>query len=486
MQRVRRIRYWIVPAWFAAAGSWWPLQVRAQQQPQVYDVVIANGRVIDPETRLDAVRHIGIVENKIRAVSETPLRGRQILDATGMVVAPGFIDLHAHGQTPENYRVQALDGVTTALELEVGTEDVDRWYAEREGKALINYGVSIGHIRVRMQVMGDPGAMLPSGPAANRVATPEEIERMKELLERGLRRGAVAVGFGITYTPAATRWEILEMFRVAAKYGASAHIHIRGGADSLIGFEEAIAAAAITGAPVHIVHLNSVSTSATPKTLQIVAEAQARKLDVTAEAYPYTAGMTEIQSALFDGWENQPDEYFGRLQWVETGERLTRETFRRYRSRGGMVILHNNTEEMVKLAVASPITMIASDGHLENGKGHPRTAGTYSRVLGRYVREQQALPLMTALSKMSYLPAKRLEFRVPAMRDKGRIRPNADADIVVFDPNTIIDRATYQNPALPSVGMKYVLVNGVPVVRDGRLDESQLPGRPVRALISQP
>jgi N-acyl-D-aspartate/D-glutamate deacylase len=486
MQRVRRMRYWIVPAWFAAAGSWWPLQVRAQQQPQVYDLVIANGRVIDPETRLDAVRHIGIVENKIRAVSETPLRGRQVLDATGMVVAPGFIDLHAHGQTPENYRVQALDGVTTALELEVGTEDVDRWYAEREGKALINYGVSIGHIRVRMQVMGDPGAMLPSGPAANRVATPEEIERMKELLERGLRRGAVAVGFGITYTPAATRWEILEMFRVAAKYGASAHIHIRGGADSLIGFEEAIAAAAITGAPVHIVHLNSVSTSATPKTLQIVAEAQARKLDVTAEAYPYTAGMTEIQSALFDGWEKQPDEYFGRLQWVETGERLTRETFRRYRSRGGMVILHNNTEEMVKLAVASPITMIASDGHLENGKGHPRTAGTYSRVLGRYVREQQALPLMTALSKMSYLPAKRLEFRVPAMRDKGRIRPNADADIVVFDPNTIIDRATYQNPALPSVGMKYVLVNGVPVVRDGRLYESQLPGRPVRALISQP
>lgn len=468
------------------AGFAFAAPILAQQQPQVYDLVIANGRVIDPESGLDAVRHIGIVENRIRAVSERPLQGKEVLDALGLVVAPGFIDLHAHGQTPENYRLQALDGVTTALELEVGTEDVDRWYAEREGRALINYGVSVGHIRVRMKVMGDSGALLPSGPAASKVATPQEIEAMKRLLETGLKRGAVAVGFGVTYTPAATRWEILEMFRLAAKYGASAHIHVRGGADSLIGFEEAIAAGAITGAPVHIVHLNSVSTSVTPQTLQIVAEAQGRKLDVTAEAYPYTAGMTEIQSALFDGWENHPDEWFGRLQWVETGERLTRESFRRYRRQGGMVILHNNTEELVRLAVASPLTMIASDGHIENGKGHPRTAGTYSRVLGRYVREQQALSLLSALRKMSYLPAKRLEFRVPAMRDKGRIRVNADADLVVFDPNTVVDRATYQNPATPSVGMRYVLVNGVAVVRDGKLDESRLPGRPVRALISPP
>lgn len=459
-----------------------------EPQQQVYDIVIVNGRVMDPASRLDAVRHVGIIENRIRAVSATPLQGRTVLDATGMVVAPGFIDMHAHGQTPENYRVQALDGVTTALELEVGVEDVDRWYAEREGKTLINYGASVGHIRVRMQVMGDPGALLPSGPGANRPATPEQIERMKQLIERGLQHGAVAVGFGMTYTPAATRWEILEMFRVAARYGASAHVHIRSGPgpEPEIGFQEAIAAAAITGAPLHIVHLNSVSEAATPRTLQMVAEAQARNLDITTEAYPYTAGMTEIQSALFDGWEDRPTEWFQRLQWVASGERLTRESFQQYRRQGGMVILYNNTEEMVKLAIASPLTIIASDGHLEDGKGHPRTAGTYSRVLGRYVREQQALPLMTALGKMSYLPAKRLEYRVPAMRDKGRIRVNAEADIVVFDPNTIIDRATYEQPALPSVGMNYVLVNGVPVVRDGRLDESRMAGRAVRGLVTPP
>jgi N-acyl-D-aspartate/D-glutamate deacylase len=458
--------------------------VGQQPPPTVYDIVIANGRVMDPESRLDAVRHIGIVENRIRAVSEAPLQGRVTLDASGLVVAPGFIDLHAHGQSPENYRLQALDGVTSALELEVGTEDVDAWYAAREGKALIHYGVSVGHIRARMVVMGDPGpGLLPSAAGATATASAEQIERMKQILDRGLQRGAVAVGFGPTYTPAATRWEVLEMFRVAAKHGASGHIHVRGGTDSLVGFEEALSAAAVTGAPVHIVHLNSVSTSATPRTLQLVAEAQARKLDVTTEAYPYTAGMTEIQSALFGDWESRPADWFGRLQWVATGERLTRDTFQRFRRTGGMVILHNNTEDMVRLAIASPLTMIASDGHIENGKGHPRSVGTYARVLGRYVREQNAMSLMTALRKMSYLPARRLEFRVPGMRDKGRIKVGAEADIVVFDRTTIIDHSTYEQPAEPSVGMKHVLVGGVPVVKDGKLDESRMAGRAIRAAV---
>jgi N-acyl-D-aspartate/D-glutamate deacylase len=455
-----------------------------QQPPPGLEVVIAGGRVMDPESGLDAVRYLGIQGGRIRLISDTALHAPLVLDAQGLVVAPGFIDLHAHGQTPENWRLQALDGVTTALELEVGTEDVDRWYAEREGKAPINYGVSAGHIRVRMVVMGDTArGLLPSGPGANQPATPEQIEQMKALLERGLERGAVAVGFGPTYTPAASRWEILEMFRVAARYGASVHIHVRGGSDSLVGFEEAIAAAAVTGAPLHLVHLNSVSTSATPKTLQLVAEARARRLDVTTEAYPYTAGMTEIQSALFDNWRDQPDDWFGRLQWVATGERLTREAFQRYRRQGGPVILFNNTEDMVRLAIASPLTMIASDGGLQNGKGHPRTAGTYARVLGRYVREAQALSLMHALRKMSLMPAQRLEFRVPAMRDKGRIKVGADADLVVFDPQIVSDRSTYEHPAEPSIGFKYVLVGGVPVVRDGRFDESAKPGKPIRAMI---
>jgi N-acyl-D-aspartate/D-glutamate deacylase len=455
----------------------------AQQAPPPLEIVISNGRVMDPESRLDAVRNVGIAGGRIRAISDTPLKAPVVLDATGLVVAPGFIDLHQHGQTPENYRLKALDGVTTALELEVGTADVDQWYAAHEGQAAINYGVSIGHIPVRMVVMGDSGAFLPSGAGGVKPATDAQIAQMMQMIERGLQRGAVSVGMGQSYTPAAAYWEILEVFRTAARYGASVHVHVRAVADTIAGVQEVIAAAAVTGAPLHIVHLNSTSTGQTPRTLQLVAEAQARHLDVTTECYPYTAGMTAIESAPFNGYENLPDSDFAKLQWVATGERLTRSTFLKYRKQGGMVILFNNTEDMVKLAVASPLTLIASDGMVQNGKGHPRTGGTYSRVLGRYVREQGTLPLMTALRKMSLMPAQRLEFRVFDMRDKGRIRLGAQADIVVFDPKTIIDRATYQNPTEPSVGMKYVLVGGVPVVKDGKFDETVKPGKAVRAMV---
>ncbi len=474
-----------VLAFFIAAGGWAlsGSPALAQQAPPPLEIVVANGRVMDPESRVDGVRYLGIAGGRIRAISDTALKAPTVLDATGMVVAPGFIDLHAHGQTPENYRLEALDGVTSSFELEVGTADVDKWYADHEGQAAINYGVSVGHIPVRMVVMGDSGRFLPSGPGGSRPATDAQIAQMKQMIERGLQRGALAVGMGTAYTPASSRFEILEMFRVAARYGASVHLHLRGGPEALIGFQEAIADAAVTGAPLHIVHLNSVSLAETPRTLQMVSEAQARHLDVTTECYPYTAGMTEIESALFDNALQQPDSYFQTLQWVATGERLTRATFQKYRKQGGLVILHSNTEDMVKQAIVSPVTMIASDGQIVNGKGHPRTGGTYSRVLGRYVREQGALGLMAALRKMSLMPAQRLEFRVPDMRDRGRIKPGALADIVVFDPNTISDRSTYERPAEPSVGMKYVLVGGVAVVKDGKFDDTVKPGKPVRGIV---
>lgn len=473
-----------IPQWLIACG--WaalPASSPAQQAPPPLEIIIANGRVMDPESGLDAVRYIGIQAGRIRVISDTALRAPVMLDATGMVVAPGFIDLHAHGQTPENWRLEALDGVTSAFELEVGTADVDRWYAVREGRAAINYGVSVGHIPARMVVMGDSGGLLPSGPGGTRPATEPQIQQMRQIIERGLQRGAVAVGMGPTYTPAATQWEVLEMFRVAARSGASVHVHVRGGTDTVAGFQEVIGASAITGAPLHIVHLNSSSTAQTARILQLVAEARSRHLDVSTECYPYTAGMTEIESALFNGYESRPDSDFAKLQWVATGERLSRQTFTQYRKQGGMVILYNNTEDMVKLAVTSPLTMIASDGHIENGKGHPRTAGTYSRVLGRYVREQGALGLMNALRKMSLMPAERLQYRVPAMRDKGRIKLGAEADIVVFDPNTIMDRSTYERPTEPSVGMKHVLVGAVPVVQDGTFDDTVKPGKAVRGIV---
>jgi len=226
-----------------------------------YDAVITNGRVMDPESGLDAVRNVGILAGKIRAISTGSLVGKTKIDAKGLVIAPGFIDLHQHGQDAENDRVKAADGVTTSLELEVGVADVDSWYAARAKNALINFGASVGHIPVRMAVMHDPGGLLPAGDAAHRPATAAELEQIQAGIEKGLHRGALAVGLGPAYTAAATNWEILEVFQIAAQYGASIHVHIRGSTPAeegnLSGFQEVLSDAIATGAPLHVVHIQS-------------------------------------------------------------------------------------------------------------------------------------------------------------------------------------------------------------------------------------
>ncbi|MFQ5741203.1 MAG: amidohydrolase family protein [Acidobacteriota bacterium] len=451
-----------------------------------FEVVLNGGRVMDPAGGLDGIRSIGVSGGVIRAVSENPLQGDRIIDASGLVVAPGFIDLHVHGQFEEMYRLQALDGVTTSLELEVGVDDVDRWYREHEGKALIHYGVSAGHIPVRMAVFQDPGQFLPSGAAAQQPAKAAQVEEMAQRLEEGLKAGAVAVGFGWAYTPAATMEEIVTMIGVAARYGASTHMHIGGGDDREAALERALEAAERGGGALHVVHINSSGGSSTRHLLERVGTAREQGRDVTTECYPYRAGMTRIESALFDDWKSWPESEFDRFQWVETGERLRRESFGRYRKQGGEVIFHSNPEEVVAAAVEHPLTMIASDGFLVNGRGHPRSAGTFARVLGHYVREKGSLSLMDALGKMTVQPARRLERRVPAMGKKGRIEVGADADLVVFDPQRIRDRATYSDPTLPSEGVQYLLVGGVAVVAEGKLVEGIHPGRPVRAPLGAP
>jgi N-acyl-D-aspartate/D-glutamate deacylase len=454
---------------------------------QPFDLVIANGRVMDPETGLDAILNVGVRDGRVEILSTRALEGVQQVDASGLVVAPGFINLHWHGTDPRSDYYQAMDGITASFELELGVADVDRWYDERAGRMPIHYGVAIGHAPVRMRVMRDPGDLLPSGDAARKPATAQELDAIAAGVEHGLRRGAVGVGFALAYTPAASHWEVLQMFRLAAAYGAAGFVHIRGASsagstDREQGLLEAIALSTVSGAGVHVAHINSSAQGSAPRMLDIIRDAQAHGVDVTTECYPYTAGATRIESFLFDSWMDKPEEEYHKLQWSATGERLTRESFLEYRKQGGLVLIHANTEENVRAAVVDPLTMFASDGFdIRPGSGHPRSASTNSRVLGRYVREQKALSLMQALRKMTLMPAQRIEARAPQMRNKGRLRPGADADIVVFDPERIVDRATYEDPARYAEGMRHVLVLGQFLIRDGRVLEAATPGRPVRA-----
>ena len=472
---------WLVAIAFGATAK---LNIASPQE--TYDVVVLNGRVIDPESKLDGIRNIGISNGIVKAISEKSMRGHTTVLATGLVVSPGFIDLHSHGQDQENYRFKAMDGVTTALELEVGTGNANQWYSQRQGQALINYGASIGHIPARIAVMHDPGVFLPSGDGAHKAASDSEIEEMKRQIEQGLNQGALGVGFGINYTAAASHWEILEMFRVAAKHRAPCFVHMRYAGlkeptNSIRAMEEVLTASLITGAPLHVVHISSMGLRATPMLLQMIGEAQSHGLDVTTECYPYTATQTNIESAIYDeGWQEALGIDYKDLQWVATGERLNAESFARYRKTGGAVIGHAIPEEIARISVASPLTMIASDGGIQNGKGHPRGSGSYARVLGRYVRELKALTLVDALRKMTFMPAQRLESIAPMMKNKGRIRVGADADLTVFNPATVIDKSTFEEPAKYSEGIVHVLVGGVFVVKDSAIQSGVNPGKAIR------
>lgn len=452
---------------------------------QQYDLVLDGGRVMDPETGLDAVRNVGIRDGKIARITAEPLSGNRVIHAAGLVVAPGFIDLHQHAQDLASQRVKALDGVTTALELEIGAPDVAAFLKAKQGQSLIHFGTSASYLAARLQVFGSPlpfGTILPqSGPATDLAATPAQIEEIEKRLGSELDAGGLAVGMGIEYAPGASRLEVIDTFRLAAERRVPVYTHMRSSGrtdpgSAIESLSEVIAAAAVTGASLHVVHINSTCARDALECLAMIAGARARGLDVTTEAYPYIAGMTAINSALFNpGWQQKLGIGYGDLMLPDTGERLTKERFDElHNSRTThFVVVFSNTQEMVDKVIPNPLVMIASDG-LE---GHPRNAGTYSRVLAQYVRGKGTITLMDALRKMSLMPAEMLERSTPAAREKGRMHEGADADIVVFDAATITDRSTYEKPMEPSTGVHYLLVGGTVLVDEGKIVPNVFPGR---------
>ena len=453
-----------------------------------YDLVIEGGRVMDPESGLDAVRNVGINGHRVARISSDSLSGRRVLKARGLVVAPGFIDLHQHAQDLESGRLKALDGVTTALELEIGVADVAAFLDAKRGRSYVHFGSSASHAAARAAAFGKPlraDELIPAaGPATDDAASETQIQTVEQRLRHELGAGALGVGIGLEYTPGATREEIIRMFHLAAVGGVPVFTHVRGGNrvepnSGIQSVEEVIGAAAITGAALHIVHINSMCTRQSSTCLDMVAGARARGLDVTTEAYPYTAAMTFINSAVFNpGWQEAQGISYADLGLPDGGERLTRERFDALRAapKPQLVLMYINSEAVVDEVLANPLVMIASDG----GPGHPRNAGSFARVLSRQVRQLGRISLMDALRQMTLMPAQRLEKATPAARTKGRLQEGADADVVVFDPATVADHATYAAPRQASTGMRYVIVGGTLLIEEGKLVGGVYPGEALR------
>ena len=451
---------------------------------QSYDLAIVGGRVIDPETGLDAVRNVGVRGDLIATVTADPVDAMTIIDGRGLVVAPGLIDILASPTVEDEGAIfKVFDGVTSVVSMHGGPVDPVRWYEARiNAGSYHHFGTTVGH-----------GALRTAVGVTDRytAATPQQVESMVRLARGALTEGAVGIGFGVAYVPGASRLEVLKLFELGASEGVPSHLHIRhfgpvpASNSSLDAVEEVIAAATVTGASAQIVHIGSMvgDPADMNAALWMIAGARERGIDVMADVYPYTAASTGLGTTTFDdGWQERFGGIsFADLELVSNGERLTAETFATLRAEGGApVIIHYIPEETIRAALSNPFVMVASDGVIRNGRGHPRGAGTFARVLGHYVREQGVLSLSEAVEKMTLMPAQRLEMSVPAMTRKGRIQRGADADIVVFDPATVIDRSTFATPDRRSVGMRYVIVAGQMVVSDGELQQGVKPGEPIR------
>ncbi|MEP9380128.1 amidohydrolase family protein [Aquabacter sp. CN5-332] len=490
---------------------------------ETFDLVIANGRAMDPETGLDGIRHVGVRADKIAAISLTPLSGGAVLDASRHVVAPGFIDGHSHGANDAfAVKLGLMDGRTTQLDLEIGAWPVDRWYDRLKGRSQSNYGASVSHLAVREEVFG---GFVPAtgnfflevwkakGFWSTSKASERDLEHILASIEKGLNLGALGIGTPVGYAvEGMTAYEMNQAWRLAGKHGLFATVHGRFSSlslptEGLLGHLEAMANAQMHGIGLLIHHYHGQVLSQVEETARIVDQARANGMKVLLEVYPYTFGSSIMMADYLhpENYKKNMGHDYGDITLVRTMQPLTKETYEAElkNSPGATILFEHCTEEDMLKGLAWPSVCLGSDSvpyidaasshdneegattvpydyPFEAAKGHPRSAGTYARVF-RYVREKKLMSLMTAVAKSSYLLAKFLEeCGVPQMATKGRLQVGADADITVFDPETITDNSTRENGALPSSGISHVIVNGQSVLRDGQIIEGVYPGRPIR------
>ena len=467
-------------------------------------MVVQGGRVIDPETGLDKILNVGIKNGSITEISSENLSAKRVIDATNMVVAPGFIDVHSHTPTLLGQHLNLLDGVTTQLDLEAGAFPIS-FYGEhyKAAGAQLNYGSSVGHFAIRLKVMEDidqpyifvgkkGGPMV--GDAWTKPATPKQIEEMRSLVNQGLDQGGLGIGVLLDYmTLAVSDDELKMLFEVASQREVPIYVHVRRGyTGDPSGLIEVIDLAKQTKAALFICHITHNAMGQIGTWLGMIDAANAEGANITTETLSYAAGGTSISADVFRrrDWQKIFDITYEDVQWVATGEWLTEETWNKYAKEqpSGMVNHHYVKEDWLETALKWPGMMISTDAlpALDlDVMTNPNISGTFSRVLGHYVRDKGVLELSEALAKLSLYQAKWMAQASPAFDKKGRIQVGADADIVIFNPATVAANATYGKPYEKPTGIEHVLVAGRHIVKDGHRLEGRYPGKKIFAASSK-